>query len=100
MTHPHRNKPSDLPYHATRWIDVGARLLAPLRRVDWPTVIAYSLVGAFVVAVTWAMVDMVTRDSAIGECRIACHPVQSEHSGGECWCLPPAAPAYRAGGAR
>ena len=93
MSAPHRKRPSDIPYRATRWADVGARF-------DWDafsSAVFTAGMACLLGAIGYVIVKSYTDRSAAESCAIVCHPHGSNVSGGNCYCLPDGAPAYQPG---
>lgn len=86
----YRKKPSDLPYRATRWMDVWARLWALAKAHDGYIFIV--LVSSVVLSLFYATQVNGVRQS---QCAIDCHPVIGRVVASECWCMPPSGRAFR-----
>ena len=88
----YRKKPSDLPYRATKWMDVASRAWRRLEaNVFW-------LAFGSVLAVSGDYVmDLSSTAEMQDQCEVTCHPYDYKLAGGECWCLPEGAPATKGG---
>jgi len=83
----YREKPSDAPYKAMRWIDVIKRL-AP----DLEVIFAIAIVGTVFGGLLW-MISKVPDLSDEFMCDQICYPADSRALyGGECWCVPEEGP--------
>ena len=86
----YREKPSDAPYKATRWIDVINHLVRELHLFE--VLFGIAIVGTVFGGLLWLISNEPDPSEEL-MCDQICYPADSRPlHGGECWCVPEEGP--------